>query len=100
MLKTNSGSESDLEMVQRHVRNAESRIANHRRLIALLAANRQPLEQARELLHLFEATYRAQVEHLSHVEEIARQRAVPRNSAMRSAHREAAQRDRLLRRVG
>jgi hypothetical protein len=100
MLHSNVLPESDIDMALRHVRNAESRITNQRRLIALLGARRRPLKQARELLHLFEATCQTQVEHLSHVEEVMRQRAVPRTSAMRSAHREAAQRDRLLRRLG
>ena len=96
---TSQSAESDLAMVQRHVRSAEARIVNQRRLIAVLAAQRQPLGEARELLHLFETTCEAHVEHLSHIEDVMRrQREMPRTSAMRSAHREAAQRDRMLRR--
>jgi hypothetical protein len=68
--------ESDLDIVKRHVRSAELRIASRRKLIAFLAARRQLLKQAREPLHLFEVTRQAHVDHLVHVEDGARRRAL------------------------
>ena len=73
--------ESDLDMVKRHVGNAELRLTSQRKLIAILAAQLQPLKQARELLHLFEVTWQAHVDHLLHVEELASHRAKPRHDA-------------------
>ena len=69
--------ESDLDIVKRHVRSAELRIASRRKLIAFLAARRQLLKQAREPLHLFEVTWQAHVDHLVHVEDGARRRGPP-----------------------
>ena len=79
--------ESDLDMVKRHVRNAELRVAAQRKLIALIAARRLPLREALELLHLYEVTLQAHVDHLTHVEDIARRRALPRRSGERSGRR-------------
>ena len=82
--------ESDLDMVKRHVANAELRLASQRKLIAILAVRRQPLKQAQELLHLYEAMWQAHVDHLVHVEDVARRRALPGNEGGRSGCREAA----------
>ena len=79
--------QSDLDMVKQHVTNSEVRIETQRKLIAILAAQRQPLKQARELLHLFEVTLQAHVDHLVHVEEIAGHRARPRRSGERVGRR-------------
>src|SRR3984957_3809323 len=77
---TSAVPESDLDMVKRHVRNAELRVAAQRKLIALIAARRLPLKEALELLHLYEVTLQAHKDHLVHVEEIAMRRARPRRS--------------------
>lgn len=79
--------ESDLEMVKRHVRNAELRVAAQRKLIALIAVRRLPLKEAQELLHLYEVTLQAHVDHLVHVEDIALRRARPRRSGERVGRR-------------
>jgi hypothetical protein len=79
--------ESDLDMVKRHVRNAELRVAAQRKLIALIAARRLPLKQALELLHLYEVTLQAHVDHLAHIEDITRRRALPRRSGERVGRR-------------
>jgi hypothetical protein len=79
--------ESDIDMVKRHVRNAELRVAAQRKLIALIAARRLPLKQALELLHLYEETLRAHIDHLAHVEDVARRRALPRRSGERVGRR-------------
>lgn len=70
-------------MVKRHVRNAELRVAVQRKLVALIAARRLPVKEARELLHLYEVTLQAHVDHLAHVEDIAQRRARPRRSGER-----------------
>jgi hypothetical protein len=79
--------ESDLDMVKRHVRNAELRVAAQRKLIALIAVRRLPLKEAHELLHLYEVTLQAHVDHLDHVEDIALRRARPRRSGERVGRR-------------
>jgi hypothetical protein len=78
---------SDLEMVRRHVRNAELRVAAQRKLVALIAARRLPLKEALELLHLYEVTLKAHVDHLAHVEDIAQRCARPRRSGERLGRR-------------
>jgi hypothetical protein len=80
-------SESELDMVKRRVRNAEVRLASQRKLIALLAAQRQPLKQAREQLHLYEEMWQTHVDHLVHVEDVARRRALPTRSGERAGRR-------------
>ncbi len=90
--------ESDLEIVSRHVKNAEARVATQRKLIALLAVRRQPLKQANELLHLLEETSRVQAVHLVEMEEIVSRRARPRRIAgTRIRYREASESLRLQR---
>lgn len=86
-------------MVKLHVANSSVRIATQRKLIAILAAKRQPLEQARELLHLFEVTWQAHVDHLVHVEELANRPLKSRRDAgIRTRHREVAETLRISRR--
>lgn len=82
--------ESDLDIVKRRVVNSELRIASQRKLIAILAARRQPLKKAQELLHLYEEMRQAHVDHLVHVEDVARRRALPGNEGGRSGCRETA----------
>lgn len=89
--------ESDVDMVKRHVRNAEARLAAQRKMIAILAARRQPLKQAQELLQLYEFTWQAHVDHLAHVEDVARRRALPGREGGRSGYREASERMRVRR---
>ncbi len=87
----------DIDMVKQHVANAEARIATQRQRIAILASQRQPLKQARELLHLFELTWQAHVDHLAHVEEVMRIRACPgRRAGMRARRTERVLRFILL----
>ena len=74
-------------MVKRHVRNAELRVVAQRKLVALIAARRLPVKEARELLHLYEVTLQAHVDHLAHVEDIAQRRARPRRSGERVGSR-------------
>ena len=80
--------ESEIDMVKRHVMNAELRLASQRKLIAILAARRQPLKQAQELLHLYEITWQGHVDHLVHLEDVARRRALPGAEGGRSGCRE------------
>jgi hypothetical protein len=75
--------ESDIDMVKRHVLNAEQRVVAQRKMIALLAARRLPMKQAQDLLHLFEATWQAHVNHLAALEEVERRRLFPRRSGER-----------------
>ena len=78
---------SDLDMVRRHVENAQRRVAAQRKLIALIAARRLPLKEARDILNLYEATLQAHVDHLAHVEDIASRSARPRRSGERVGRR-------------
>jgi hypothetical protein len=58
--------DSDIDLIRRHVTNAKLRLFAQRKLVAFLAARRQPLTQAQELLQLHDETWRAHVDHLSH----------------------------------
>ena len=88
MLTTNAPTpESDLDMVRRHVANAERRVAAQRKLNALIAARRLPIKDARELLALYEATLQAHLDHLAHIEDIASRLERPRRSGERVGRR-------------
>ncbi len=88
--------ESDLDIVRRHAKSAEARVAAQRKLIALLAVRRRPSKAARELLDLLMATWQVQVAHLAHVEDVARYRVrARRQSDQRTRHRETAEQARL-----
>lgn len=88
-MTTSASAESDLDMVRRHVKNAELRVAAQRKLIALIAVRRLPLHEAQELLRLYESTLQAHVDHLAHVEDVARRREIPRRAGERRSGRPA-----------
>ena len=60
--------ETELEMVQRHVREGEKHLANQRALIARLQASHRPFEDAEALLHTFEEMQRQHKAHLARIE--------------------------------
>ncbi len=92
-LKSPGVSGADLAMARRHVDNADRRIANHRKFVAILAASRQPLAQAREVLSLLEKTLQTQWDHLAELDQALTQYSPPpRVAQMHSIHREAAER--------
>lgn len=62
------GSETELEMVRRHVRVGERLVANQCALIARLAASSLPTEEAEILLANFQAVQRQHKEHLRRIE--------------------------------
>lgn len=76
--------ESDLDLVRRHVRNAELRLGAQRKIVAILAARRQPMKQALELLQLYEVTWQAHVDHLAHIEDVVQRRETPHFAGQRS----------------
>jgi hypothetical protein len=82
---SNSGQESEHEMVTRLVRNGEARVAAQRKMIALLAARRLPLREAQEQLQLYEYALQTHVDRLAHIEDVARRSAVPRRGSGRIA---------------
>lgn len=86
-MTTSGNAESDIDMVKRHVVSAELRIASQKKMIALLAARRLPMKHAQDLLHLFEATWQAHVDHLAHVEDVARRSLMPRRTGERAGPR-------------
>ena len=73
-------SPTDLELVQQHVANAEARVKNQRKAIAILGARGEPLQHARTLLHLFELTRQAHLDHLAELEEILARQSRPYRS--------------------
>ena len=81
---SSSGHESELDMVKRHVRNAEARVAAQRKMIALLAARRLPLRAAQEQLQLYEFALQAHIDHLAHLEDVARRSALSRRGGGRA----------------
>jgi hypothetical protein len=60
--------ETDLEMVQRHVREGEAHLANQRALIARLKVLELPTEEAEALLDTFEDMQRQHKAHLSRIQ--------------------------------
>ena len=95
---TSNTQESDLDIVKRHVQNSQQRVTTQREVMVILVAKLQPTQQARELLQLFEETWQAHADHLSHVEESVRQHASPaRRAGARAKHREAADQIRVRR---
>jgi hypothetical protein len=80
-------SRTDLELVQRHVANSETRVDNQRKAIAILAARGQPLQHARRLLRLFEVTRQAHIDHLAQLEEILARQSRPYGSSGVGEHR-------------
>lgn len=63
--------QTDLELVKTHVANSENRVRNQRKVIAILSARRQSLQQAQGLLHLFEVTWQAHVDHLAELQKLS-----------------------------
>ena len=57
--------ESELAMVQRHVRQGAEIVTRQRELLARLQANGHQTEEAEALLHSFEDTQREHEEHLA-----------------------------------
>ena len=60
--------ETELEMVQRHVREGGRHVANQRALIARLSASGRPTEDAEILLAIFEYSQHQHEEHLERLE--------------------------------
>ena len=60
--------ETELEMVQRHVREGEGHLANQRALIARLRTSHLPTEVAEALLATFEDVQREHKAHLTRAE--------------------------------
>jgi hypothetical protein len=88
--------QNDLELVKTHVINSENRIRNQRKVIAILAARRQPLQQAQGLLHLFEVTWQAHVDHLAELQKLIDRQLKPRREmGFRSRCREASEERRV-----
>jgi hypothetical protein len=77
--------ETEIDMVKRRVTNAELRLAAQKKMVALLAARRLPMRQAQEQLQLYEAALQAHVDHLAHLEDVARRQLVPRRSGERGS---------------
>lgn len=63
-----STDETELEMVQRHVREGEGHLAGQRACIARLKASDLPTKQAEALLCTFQDLQRQHVAHLAHIE--------------------------------
>jgi hypothetical protein len=61
--------ETELAMVQRHVREGEGHLANQRALIARLKTSRLPTEEAETLLSNFEDLQHQHEAHLARVED-------------------------------
>ena len=64
--------EADMIVAIGHAESAAFRVANQRKLIAILAARRQPLNQAKEVLSLLEQTSLVHIAHLERLEELSR----------------------------
>ncbi|RYB01311.1 hypothetical protein D3272_26820 [Lichenibacterium ramalinae] len=63
-----SAEETELEMVQRHVRQGERTLANQRALIARLGTLGRPTEEAEILLASFEDAQRMHEDHLARIQ--------------------------------
>lgn len=61
-------SETELQMVQRHVRQAKMHIARQENLIESLARDGHPTDLAKDLLQLFRRNLKAHSEHLETIQ--------------------------------
>ena len=68
------GGETEIEMVQRHIRMGKKQIAHQREIVTRLPPSSDVAEAARHLLKLFEET---QELHLEHLDRLLRQERNP-----------------------
>ena len=69
--------ESELEMVERHIREGEEHLASQRKIVASLSSESGFLEAAHELLRLFEEILEQHREHLARLLQQGREADFP-----------------------